>query len=163
MSGAVSRVRGPLVAVAGAALVAPLVLLRPGPCRGRPVHRHPLTFTVEAGGRTCVVDADLYRPAGADADRPAPAVLATNGFGGSKSDGSTDAIGKAFAERGYVGLVYSGLGFGGSGCLITLDDPAIDGKAAGELIDFLGEFARPTTGPRPTSSPGTPTATRGSA
>lgn len=108
------------------------------------------------------MDADLYRPAGADAANPAPAVLATNGFGGSKSDGSTDAIGKAFAERGYVGLVYSGLGFGKSGCLITLDDPAVDGQAASELLDFLGELARPTTGRRPTTSPRTPTATRAS-
>lgn len=85
-----------------------------------------------------MVDADLYRPAGVDAASPAPAVLATNGFGGSKSDGSTDAIGKAVAARGYVGLVYSGLGFGKSGCLITLDDPAVDGKAASGLLDFLG-------------------------
>nr|WP_234441535.1 CocE/NonD family hydrolase [Streptomyces sp. WM6386] len=93
-----------------------------------------LKFTVQAGGRTCTIDADLYRPTGVD---HAPAVLATNGFGGSKSDGSTDGIGKAFAERGYVSLVYSGLGFGNSGCLISLDDPDIDGKAASGLIDFL--------------------------
>ncbi|MFE5022078.1 CocE/NonD family hydrolase [Streptomyces sp. NPDC056656] len=96
-----------------------------------------LKFTVRAGGRSCVVDADLYRPAGVDATHTAPAVLATNGFGGSKSDGSTDAIGKAFAARGYVGLVYSGLGFGKSGCLVSLDDPRIDGAAASGLVDFL--------------------------
>ncbi|MFD7178801.1 CocE/NonD family hydrolase [Streptomyces sp. NPDC059904] len=96
-----------------------------------------LKFTVRAGGRGCVVDADLYRPAGVDAAHTAPAVLATNGFGGSKSDGSTDAIGKAFAARGYVGLVYSGLGFGKSGCLVSLDDPRIDGAAASGLVDFL--------------------------
>ncbi|WP_443063504.1 CocE/NonD family hydrolase [Streptomyces sp. NBC_00663] len=93
-----------------------------------------LKFTVQTGGRACTIDADLYRPTGVDR---APAVLATNGFGGSKSDGSTDMIGKAFAERGYVSLVYSGLGFGDSGCLISLDDPAIDGRAASRLIDFL--------------------------
>ena len=93
-----------------------------------------LKFTPQGGGRTCTIDADLYRPNGVDR---APAVLATNGFGGSKSDGSTDAIGKAFAERGYVSLIYSGLGFGKSGCLISLDDPAIDGRAASRLIDFL--------------------------
>nr|WP_223189340.1 CocE/NonD family hydrolase [Streptomyces sp. TRM68416] len=97
-----------------------------------------LKFTVRAGDRTCAVDADLYRPTGVDREHPAPAVLATNGFGGSKSDGSTDAIGKAFAQRGYVSLVYSGLGFGRSGCLISLDDPAIDGAAASQLVDFLG-------------------------
>ncbi|WP_229377738.1 CocE/NonD family hydrolase [Streptomyces sp. VRA16 Mangrove soil] len=95
-----------------------------------------LKFTVDTGDRTCTVDADLYRPAGADAQHPAPAVLTTNGFGGNKSD-STGATAKAFAQRGYVGLAYSGLGFGKSGCLISLDDPRIDGRAASALVDFL--------------------------
>ncbi|MEU7347171.1 CocE/NonD family hydrolase [Streptomyces bacillaris] len=130
--------RNPLVALAAAALAAPLVLAGPAHAEPAPYTVTPLKFTVQAGGRSCTVDADLYRPAGVDADRPAPAVLATNGFGGSKSDGSTDAIGRAVATRGYVGLVYSGLGFGKSGCLITLDDPAIDGRAASGLLDFLG-------------------------
>ncbi|MEV4875266.1 CocE/NonD family hydrolase [Streptomyces cyaneofuscatus] len=140
--------RHPLVAVAGAALAAPLVLSGPAHAEAAPYTVTPLKFTVQAGGRSCVVDADLYRPAGVDADRPAPAVLATNGFGGSKSDGSTDAIGKAVAARGYVGLVYSGLGFGKSGCLITLDDPAIDGKAASGLLDFLGSTRAADDGTR---------------
>ncbi|MFC9701483.1 CocE/NonD family hydrolase [Streptomyces sp. NPDC056943] len=143
MSRAVPRSRRILALVAGAAaLAAPLALA--APASGAEAETAagaytvtPLRFTVEAGGRTCAVDADLYRPAGVDAAHPAPAVLATNGFGGSKSDGSTDAIGKAFAERGYVGLVYSGLGFGKSGCLISLDDPETDGRAAARLVDFL--------------------------
>ncbi|MEU2241407.1 CocE/NonD family hydrolase [Streptomyces sp. NPDC018338] len=143
VSRAVPRSRRILALVAGAAaLAAPLALA--APANGAEAETAagaytvtPLRFTVEAGGRTCAVDADLYRPAGVDAAHPAPAVLATNGFGGSKSDGSTDAIGKAFAERGYVGLVYSGLGFGKSGCLISLDDPEIDGRAAARLVDFL--------------------------
>ncbi|MFF5899040.1 CocE/NonD family hydrolase [Streptomyces argenteolus] len=130
--------RRPLTLLAGAALLAPLALTGAPPASAADRYTvTPLEFTVRAGDRSCTVDADLYRPAGADARNPAPAVLATNGFGGSKSDGSTDAIGKAFAERGYVGLVYSGLGFGKSGCLITLDDPAVDGKAASGLVDFL--------------------------
>ncbi|EPD67494.1 CocE/NonD family hydrolase [Streptomyces sp. HGB0020] len=130
--------RGPALAVAlCAALTAPLAVTAPAASTGQ-YSVTALRFTVEAGGRTCAVDADLYRPAGVDRAHPAPAVVATNGFGGSKSDGSTDAIGKAFAERGYVSLVYSGLGFGKSGCLISLDDPAIDGTAAERLVDFLG-------------------------
>lgn len=138
MSRAVPRIRRPLTLLAGAALLAPLALTGAPPASAADRYTvTPLEFTVRAGDRSCTVDADLYRPAGADARNPAPAVLATNGFGGSKSDGSTDAIGKAFAERGYVGLVYSGLGFGTSGCLITLDDPAVDGKAASGLVDFL--------------------------
>ncbi|MFD3788878.1 CocE/NonD family hydrolase [Streptomyces cyaneofuscatus] len=140
--------RHPLVAVAGAALAAPLVLSGPAHAEAAPYTVTPLKFTVQAGGRSCVVDADLYRPAGVDAASPAPAVLATNGFGGSKSDGSTDAIGKAVAARGYVGLVYSGLGFGKSGCLITLDDPAIDGKAASGLLDFLASARAADDGTR---------------
>ncbi|MFB4420505.1 CocE/NonD family hydrolase [Streptomyces sp. QL37] len=128
----------PLALLAGAALLAPLALTAAPPASAADNYTvTPLEFTVRAGDRSCTVDADLYRPAGVDAQHPAPAVLATNGFGGSKNDGSTDVIGKAFAERGYVGLVYSGLGFGESGCLITLDDPVIDGKAASGLVDFL--------------------------
>ncbi|MGW7206261.1 CocE/NonD family hydrolase [Streptomyces sp. NPDC054837] len=115
------------------ALLLGATLATPAPATGQYTVT-ALKFTVRAGDRTCTIDADLYRPTGAGR---APAVLATNGFGGSKSDGSTDGIGKAFAERGYVSLVYSGLGFGGSGCLISLDDPDIDGKAASKLVDFL--------------------------
>ncbi|SOE08062.1 CocE/NonD family hydrolase [Streptomyces sp. Ag109_G2-15] len=133
----VPRFRAPLALALGAALTVPLALTAPAAATG-PFSVTALKFTVRAGGRTCTVDADLYRPAGVDRSHPAPAVLATNGFGGSKSDGSTDAIGKAFARRGYVSLVYSGLGFGRSGCLISLDDPGIDGTAASRLVDFLG-------------------------
>lgn len=133
--------RKPLALVAGAVLAAPLALAGTAQAATAATAEYtvtPLKFTVSAGGRSCTVDADLYRPAGADALHPVPAVLATNGFGGSKSDGSTDGIGKAFASRGYAGLVYSGLGFGKSGCLITLDDPQADGRAAAALVDFLG-------------------------
>ncbi|MCX5052696.1 MULTISPECIES: CocE/NonD family hydrolase [unclassified Streptomyces] len=135
----VSRSRVPLALALGAALTVPLAFT--APASAAPSGRYTVTalkFTVQAGGHPCTVDADLYRPTGVDKAHPAPAVLATNGFGGSKSDGSTDAIGKAFAERGYVSLIYSGLGFGASGCLISLDDPGVDGRAASGLIDFLG-------------------------
>ena len=99
-----------------------------------------LTFTVTTGPAdapvTCTVDADLYKPAGASAAAPAPAILTTNGFGGSKDDQA--GLGRAFAARGYVVLSYTGLGFPNSGCKITLDDPAYDGQAASALVSFLG-------------------------
>ncbi|MEU1652737.1 alpha/beta fold hydrolase [Streptomyces pristinaespiralis] len=136
VSRALLRSRKSLALAVGTALLAPLALTAPAAADDR-FTVTPLTFTVEAGDRTCTIDADLYRPAGVDAGRPAPAVLTTNGFGGSKADGSTDATAEAFAARGYVALAYSGLGFGRSGCLISLDDPRIDGRAASRLIDFL--------------------------
>ncbi|MGX1880688.1 CocE/NonD family hydrolase [Streptomyces sp. NPDC055287] len=131
--------RRPLVLAVGAALAAPLALAAPGQAGAAGEFTvTPLKFTVRAGDRNCTVDADLYRPAGVGKAHPAPAVLTTNGFGGSKADGSTDAIAKAFATRGYVALAYSGLGFGKSGCPISLNDPQIDGRAASGLVDFLG-------------------------
>ncbi|MFJ3669200.1 CocE/NonD family hydrolase [Streptomyces sp. NPDC090106] len=137
MSRRVPGFRVPLALTLGTALTVPLALTAPATAATGQYTVTALKLTVQAGGRSCVVDADLYRPAGVDRAHPAPAVLATNGFGGSKNDGSTNTIGKAFAERGYVSLVYSGLGFGQSGCLISLDDPGIDGTAASQLIDFL--------------------------
>lgn len=79
---------------------------------------------------------DLYRPRTATRRHRVPAILATNGFGGSKADQA--GLGKMFARRGYVFLSYSGLGFGGSTCKITLDDRAHDGAAGSQLLSYLG-------------------------
>src|SRR4051794_37177091 len=99
-----------------------------------------LTITVTDLGpehRTCLIDADLYVPAGVDAAHPAAALLATNGFGGDKSDQADLAQG--FGEQGYVTLSYTGLGFiDGDNCPITLDDREHDGAAASQLMRFLG-------------------------
>jgi putative CocE/NonD family hydrolase len=84
----------------------------------------------------CDVIGDLYKPSSASQSKPVPAVLTTNGFGGSKDDQATLAA--SLAGRGYGVLSYSGLGFGGSGCNIELDDPDWDGKAASQLVTFLG-------------------------
>ncbi|MGZ6825666.1 MAG: CocE/NonD family hydrolase, partial [Mycobacteriales bacterium] len=137
----------------------PLALLTAAPALAAlPVHAATPAYTVKAlkitttvasedvtgAPATCVVDADLYTPAGVDRAHPAPAILTTNGFGGSKADQA--GLGAAYASRGYVVLSYSGLGFGsdatvpgsGSGCKITLDDREHDGAAGSQLIDFLG-------------------------
>jgi hypothetical protein len=99
-----------------------------------------LTITVTGLGpeqRTCEIDADLYVPAGASSRRPAPALLTTNGFGGTKDDQADFAQG--FGEHGYVTLAYTGLGFvDDDGCPITLDDVQHDGAAASQLLRFLG-------------------------
>jgi ABC-2 type transport system ATP-binding protein len=101
-----------------------------------------LAFTVPAGlddqGRpqSCVIDADLYKPHAASAANRVPTILTTNGFGGSKADQA--GLGRAFAQRGYAVLSYTGLGFPDSGCKISLDDPGVDGVAASHLVTFLG-------------------------
>src|SRR4051794_10033525 len=99
-----------------------------------------LTITVTHLGpenRTCQIDADLYIPAGVDAAHQAPALLATNGFGGTKDDQA--ALAQGFGEHGYVTLSYTGIGFvDGDDCPITLDDREHDGAAASQLMRFLG-------------------------
>lgn len=97
---------------------------------------HFLVHTGADGAQACDVVGDLYLPRDAGPRHRVPAILTTNGFGGSKDDQA--GIGKAFARRGYAVLSYSGLGFGGSGCKITLDDPDTDGKAASQLVSYLG-------------------------
>jgi len=98
-----------------------------------------LHFAVTIGpdnDQHCDVIGDLYTPNIASPTNRVPAILTTHGFGGSKDDQA--GIGKAFATRGYEVLAYSGLGFGGSGCKITLDDPDYDGKAGSQLVSYLG-------------------------
>jgi ABC-2 type transport system ATP-binding protein len=85
----------------------------------------------------CTVQADLYTPEGVDAGNKAPAILTSNGFGGSKDDEGQTAGASAFAKAGYVAISYSGLGFGGSDCKIYLDDRDYDGQAGKQIVDVL--------------------------
>jgi len=142
-----------LAGVAGLAALAPPALAAepPAPLRVDPgaVSRRagysvqPLTFTVRGGpaGQTCPVEAEVYRPSGANAAAPVPAILTTNGFGGSVS--GQRKWSQALAARGYGVLNYSGLGWGGSGCKIALDDPDRDGLAARQLVSWLGGARTP--------------------
>jgi hypothetical protein len=98
------------------------------------------------GAQRCNLVLDLYRPDGVSRDHPAPAVLTTNGFGGSKDGQAAEA--QRLAGRGYVVLSYSGVGFGGSSCRIELDSFAWDGRAARQLVTFLGGGSRATDGTR---------------
>jgi ABC-2 type transport system ATP-binding protein len=86
--------------------------------------------------QSCDIIYDLYVPNAAVSRPPYPAILTTNGFGGSKDDQS--GLGEMMASRGYEVLSYSGLGFGGSSCNIEIDSPEWDGRAASQLVSLLG-------------------------
>ena len=119
---------------------AAVVTLKPA-ARGPGYAAESVSATVHVGpGRAtpCTIVGELLVPGGVDGHHPAPVVVTTNGFGGSWNDTTTLGAAQAAAAFGYVGLTYSGLGFGGSGCQIELDSPAWDGMAASELISWLG-------------------------
>ncbi|MGN6252488.1 MAG: CocE/NonD family hydrolase [Marmoricola sp.] len=140
--------RRPIPALLASAAAASLALtVTPGASAGAaaagPAYRvQTLHFLVHTRANdlgdpaTCDVVGDLYTPRAASPTHRVPAVLATNGFGGSKDDQAGFA--KRAVERGYAVLSYSGLGFGGSGCKITLDDRDTDGVAARQLVSYLG-------------------------
>ncbi|MGI8664161.1 MAG: CocE/NonD family hydrolase [Acidimicrobiales bacterium] len=152
----VERARGPVSAhrsirtVGRAAVLGVVVLLaRAAPATSAPdapvatpPTKQELHFRVTVGPasqpETCDVVADFYLPADASRSHRVPVILATNGFGGSKNENSGAAAWLGDTDHDYAFLSYSGLGFGGSGCEINLDDPDFDGKAASQLIDWLG-------------------------
>jgi ABC-2 type transport system ATP-binding protein len=132
------RMRSPIIAIAAAELTAAPLAATSG-AEAESVTVTPLHFKVNigpTGSEVCDIVGDLYTPSTASPTNRVPAILTTNGFGGSKNDQA--GIGQEFAARGYAVLSYSGLGFGGSGCKITLDDPDWDGKAASQLVSYLG-------------------------
>jgi predicted acyl esterase len=116
------------------------VSLTPGsPGPGYATYSVEATVSVGPGDATpCSIVGELLVPSGATVSSPQPAVMVTNGFGGSYNDSSTLGMAENAATDGFVALSYSGLGFGGSGCQIELDSPTWDGKAASELISWLG-------------------------
>src|SRR5438067_9688204 len=67
----------------------------------------------------CDVLYDLYVPNSASPSSPVPAILTTNGFGGSKDDQASEA--DLFARNGYLFLSYLGLGLSGSSYAIEID------------------------------------------
>jgi ABC-2 type transport system ATP-binding protein len=132
-----SRRQAVLLAISGLGVAAAVGM--PGAHADPAYTVQTLHFLVHVGptnSQACDVVGDLYQPAAASPSNRVPAILTTNGFGGSKDDQA--GIGAAFATRGYEVLSYSGLGFGGTDCKITLDDPDYDGKAASQLISYLG-------------------------
>jgi ABC-2 type transport system ATP-binding protein len=77
------------------------------------------------------LDASVYLPA----STPAPAVLISPGFGGTKT--SLDGQARELAQQGFVVLTYTPRGFGASTGLIGLNSPDYEVADAKQLVDWL--------------------------
>lgn len=87
--------------------------------------------TPEPDGRPVELDVRLLST---DPAVPRPAVVLAHGFGGSLADSAP--VGRKLARAGYTVLTYTARGFGASGGLIHLDDPAYEGADAVALVDL---------------------------
>ncbi|MGH8877627.1 MAG: alpha/beta fold hydrolase, partial [Stackebrandtia sp.] len=89
-----------------------------------------LTIEVE-GAEAAELDARLYLPE----QRPAPAVLLSHGFGGTKESMNEQA--EKLVGQGYAVLTYTARGFGKSTGFIHLNAPDYEVADARQLLDYL--------------------------
>ncbi|GAA3579715.1 alpha/beta fold hydrolase [Microlunatus spumicola] len=86
--------------------------------------------TPEPDGTAVSLDATLLTTAPGTAR---PAIVLAHGLGGTKADSLPTA--RSLARDGYAVLVYTARGFGASGGLVHLDDPAYEGRDAVAMVD----------------------------
>jgi ABC-2 type transport system ATP-binding protein len=87
--------------------------------------------TAGKAGSPVSLDTSLYLPD----TTPAPAILLAHGFGGTKQ--SVAGTARTLAQHGYIVLTYTARGFGLSGGLVHLDDPAYEVHDASLLVSYL--------------------------
>ncbi len=117
---------------------APLLVAVPAQAAGDRVVETVLAVpgTPEADGSSVTLDATLLTT---DPGTPRPVVVLAHGLGGTKADSLPTA--RTLARDGYAVLVYTARGFGASGGLVHLDDPAYEGRDAVAVVDAAA--ARP--------------------
>ena len=109
----------------------------------------PETWTVEAVSFDVMtgpdrdiqvtIDADLWKPDGASAAAPVPAVVHQHGYGGKKANAEQRTNAAYFASHGYAVVTVSTQGFGRSTGCIALDTIDYDGANTIAIIDWLAE------------------------
>ena len=87
--------------------------------------------TPEPDGDPVMIDTTILT---ADPATAQPAIILAHGFGGTKDDSLTTA--RTLARDGYTVIIYTARGFGKSGGLIHLDNPAYEGADARKMIDL---------------------------
>ena len=87
--------------------------------------------TPEPDGEPVMIDTTILT---ADPATAKPAIILAHGFGGTKDDSLAAA--RTLARDGYTVIIYTARGFGKSGGLIHLDNPAYEGADARKIIDL---------------------------
>jgi ABC-2 type transport system ATP-binding protein len=90
--------------------------------------------TPETDGASVTLDTSLWTT---EPGVPQPAIVLAHGFGGTKADAAP--IAQTLAQDGYTVITYTARGFGGSGGLIHLGNPAYEGRDAVRIVDEAAE------------------------
>ncbi|HEY5978206.1 MAG TPA: alpha/beta fold hydrolase [Microlunatus sp.] len=86
--------------------------------------------TPEPDGEPVTLDTSVWTT---DPGVPKPAIVLAHGFGGTKDDAAQ--IAATLARAGYTVIAYTARGFGASGGLIHLGNPAYEGRDAVRVVD----------------------------
>jgi ABC-2 type transport system ATP-binding protein len=126
-----------LSAVAGACLLVVLLPGAPASAQEQPTTSDQTARVVNGppGSPEIALEYDLYVPAGASAADPRPAIVMTNGFGGSKDIPEITSTANLLVRQGYLVLAYSAAGFGQSGGCISLQSIDRDARGTQQLVD----------------------------
>lgn len=98
----------------------------------------PTTATIESRADGTDIVVSVYRPAGASAANPAPVILQSHGWGGTRTKGDG-----AFATelgRGYGVVSIDQRGHGDSGGQANVQDPDLEGQDMISVIDYVASL-----------------------
>lgn len=97
--------------------------------------QHERTDAVVRGAEDTEIAISVYRPAGASADDPAPVILHSHGWGGSRT--SSDGAFRRELDRGFGVVSIDQRGFGASGGQAHVQDPELEGRDIIAVIDHV--------------------------
>jgi ABC-2 type transport system ATP-binding protein len=99
---------------------------------------HTRTDHVVEGAEGTDIAISVYRPAAASAQDPAPVILHSHGWGGSRTSG--DGAFQRELDRGFGVVSIDQRGFGESGGQSHVQDPDLEGRDVIAVIDHVAEL-----------------------
>jgi ABC-2 type transport system ATP-binding protein len=99
---------------------------------------HTRTDAVVAGAGGTSIAISIYQPAGASETAPAPVILHSHGWGGSRS--SSDGAFQRELDRGFGVVSIDQRGFGQSGGQANVQDPELEGRDIIAVIDHVASL-----------------------
>jgi ABC-2 type transport system ATP-binding protein len=94
---------------------------------------HVKTDEIVIGAEDTEIAISIFRPAGASAQSPAPVILHSHGWGGSRN--SSDGAFRRELDRGFGVVSIDQRGFGQSGGQANVQDPELEGRDIIAVID----------------------------